>query len=156
MSTSCGRRRQHAQVAGLAGLYRCAGSVGWPDVPKNIVKASRAETHSSGAEHGAAAVVLWTAARIAAHGSPSPKGMSVDSATFTPALQQRGHPPQLVVFGGGDVGQVLVAALGDEVGLGHHGDPEVGEVGNAVVGDHGRVFDAVLRVGARLAQRRRG
>ena len=59
-----------------------------------------------------------------------------------------------MVFGGGDVGQILVAALGDEVGLGDDGDPEVFEVGHAVVGHHGCVFDAVLRVGARLAQRR--
>ena len=59
-----------------------------------------------------------------------------------------------MVFGGGDVGQVLVAALGDEVGLGDHRDSEVFEIGDAVVGHHGRVFDAVLRVCARIAQRR--
>ena len=83
-----GRRSQHAQVAGLVRAVLRGGSVGWPDVPKNIVKASRAETHSSGPRTAPAAVVLWTAARMVAHGSPSPNGMSVDSATFTPALQQ--------------------------------------------------------------------
>ena len=83
----------------------CAGRSGRPEVPKNIVKASRAETHSSAPRTAPPAVVRWTAARIAAHGSPSPNGMSVDSATCTSALQQGGHPPQLVVFGGGDVGR---------------------------------------------------
>ncbi len=66
------------------------------------------------------------------HASPSmdrraPKGMSVDSATGTDGPAQRGDPPQFVMFGGGDIVEILVAALGDEVGLRHHGDPEVGE-----------------------------
>jgi hypothetical protein len=60
------------------------------------------------------------------------------------------------VLGGVDFGEVLVAALGDEIGLGHHRYPQVDEVGYAVGGHHGRVFDAAVSVRAGLAQRRDG
>ena len=53
---------------------------------------------------------------------------------------------------GGHVAQVVLAAFGDEVGLGDDGDPEVDEVGDHVVGDDRGVFDAVAGVAARRAQ----
>ena len=60
------------------------------------------------------------------------------------------------MLAGGHVGEVLVAALGDEVGLRHHRDAELDEVREAVVGHHGGVLDAVAGVAARRPQRREG
>ena len=54
---------------------------------------------------------------------------------------------------GGHVAQIVLAALGDEIGLGDDGDPDLDQVGDHVVGDDGRVFDAVARVTARRPQR---
>ena len=55
---------------------------------------------------------------------------------------------------GRNIDQVLIATLGDEVRLRHHGDPGGGQLGDGVVG-HGRgVLDAVRWVPAGAAQRR--
>ena len=81
-----GRLGQHTEVPRLSRSRRSAAGPADPAQPKNIVKASRAETHSSALSTAPLAVVRCTAARIAAHGSPSPNGMSVDSATGTAAF----------------------------------------------------------------------
>ncbi len=53
----------------------------------------------------------------------------------------------------GHVGEVLRAALGDEIRLGHHQHAEVPQVGQAVVGNDGAVLDAIPRKRPRLPQR---
>ena len=58
------------------------------------------------------------------------------------------------MLGGGNLVEVLITALGNEIGLGDDGDGEIGQVGQAVRGHDGGVFDAVARVGAGIAQRR--
>ena len=47
-----------------------------------------------------------------------------------------------------DVGEVLVAALGDEGGLGHDGQAEVGDRAQQLDGDDRTVLDPVPRAGA--------
>ncbi len=81
-----------------------------------------------------------------------PKGMSVDSATRTPASSSDARRQQPVVFFRRDVRQVLVAAFGHEIGLGDHQDTQLDEVGQAVVGDHRGMLDAIVGVAARGPQ----
>ena len=75
-------RRQHIDDAvfsrALKSARRRAG----------IVKAVSAETRSFGLSTAPLGVVRYTAARIAVHGSPWPKGMSVDRATGTAASRR--------------------------------------------------------------------
>ena len=71
-----------------------------------------------------------------------------------PRLEQRRHPPELIVLGGGNLVEVLITALGNEIGLGNDGHREVGHIGETIRRNDGGVFDAVARVGAGFAQRR--
>ena len=57
------------------------------------------------------------------------------------------------MFVGGHVTQIMLAAFGDEVGLGDDGDPEVDQVGDHVVGDDRGVLDAIARVAPGGSQR---
>ena len=98
-----------------------------------------------------------TAARIAAHGSPRPNGISVDSATAHIRLQQRSDPPELSVLGGGNLGEVLIAALGNEIGLSHHGDARARRGRPDCRHRHHRgVLDAIARMAAGRTQGRDG
>jgi hypothetical protein len=71
-------------------------------------------------------------------------------------VEQRRHPPELTVLGGGDVIKVLITALHNEIGLGHHGHPEVGQIGQTIRRNHRGVLDAIARPRAGVAQRRDG
>ena len=64
-------------------------------------------------------------------------------------VEQRRHPPELIVLGGGDLIEVLITALGNEIRLGNDGDSEVGQIGQAIRRHDGGVFDAVARPGCR-------
>ena len=55
---------------------------------------------------------------------------------------------------GRHIAQIVFAAFGDEVRLGDDGDPGLSQVGDHVVGDDGRVLDAVARMTARRPQGR--
>lgn len=57
---------------------------------------------------------------------------------------------------GWDLGDVLLAALGDEVGLRDHRDPQLREVGQVVVGHYGSMLDAIQRMTTRGTQGRDG
>ena len=141
----CGRRRQDAQVAWLAGLDGAGhdGLVGPAEEHRQSVSGRDALV---GAEHGAAA---GRAPDRSAHRLPRvviAEGHVGGQRDRHGGPQQRGHPPQFVMFRGGDVLEILVTALGDEVGLGHHGHSEFDKLRHIVVGHDSRVFDAVLRV----------
>ena len=91
-------------------------------------------------------MVRWTAARIAAHGSIPPNGASVLAAIGMPARSSDASRHNRGCSSTGMSPQVVLAAFGDEVGLGDDGDPEVDQVGDHVVGDDRRVLDAIARV----------
>ena len=58
------------------------------------------------------------------------------------------------MLGSGNLVEVLITALGNEIRLGDDGDGEIGHVGQAIRGHDSGVFDAVTRVSAGIAQRR--
>ena len=82
--------------------------------------------------------------------------MSVDNATGTAAFRSDATRHSWRVLGGRDVGEVLIAALGDEVGLRDHGEAQVGQVFQIVVGHQCGVLDAIQRMAAGGAQGRDG
>lgn len=90
---------------------------GWSARPKNIVSRSRRDTFA-GAQHDAAG-------RGAVHGGAHHRPRVAVAERHVggqrdghPRVAQRNEAPQLVVLVGGYLGQVLVTALGDEIGLG--------------------------------------
>ena len=82
---------------------------------------------------------------MARHGSASPNGASVPNPTGMPAAISEAQRPQVRAVVLVDVGEVVVAALGHEPGLGHDREPERGDVGGHLVGHDGAVLDAVAR-----------
>ena len=70
-----------------------------------------------------------------------------------PGVHQRTHAVERVAVVGVDLAQVVVAALGDEMRLGHDGDVQAPQVGEHLGGDHRPVFDPVTRARAGRVER---
>ena len=70
--------------------------------------------------------------------------------------QETGAAPQVRPVVGIDIGQVVVAPLGDEGRLGHDGEAVGGDAGRFRCVHHGAVLDAVAGPGARLVPRGQG